>query len=458
MPIIDDVFKSSNEDLTKVLPENYKGSIVDSDYVGPSTIATFVEGKPVVVNYYSVQIGSSSGLTSQEVGLPAPYQCYNLIKNLEIRVIGDQIFEYNLNTDNGTSTGRGSANIYPVFIPNAGDMLTIDIGDGREGLFTVYEMPIKKSIRRGSIHTIAYELVGFLTPEKKRDLDSKVHTTFVFDIQSMRMGKPSLISLSSAILNDELSSLSKLMVDEYLADFFSHETYTIAVPDQDEYTYDPFVARFLMRILSSDDTRLLYKIRRPNVYIRSVDRERTIWNVLELADINRLRNVSRKVGLVPTRLFRSDPMFSTIAFSRFKLVARSKDELTNVDAGILKEDTDPSGYLCFKPSKPKYKTLDRAVDITDISLLGETTEDDNGPLYIKDVLCDDYYVFSEAFYRDNGKLSLLEGQVLAMLRRQRLDVDVIYELTKRSQTWNNLERFYYVPVVLALIKMIPRSY
>jgi hypothetical protein len=72
---------------------------------------------------------------------------------------------------------------------------------------------------------------------------------------------------------------------------------------------------------------------------------------------------------------------------------------------------------------------------------------------IKDVTVDDYYVFSEAFYKqDTPNMSKLEASVWDMLNRKALNLSLLVFYTRTWQTWGALERFYYTPFVLMLIR------
>ena len=71
----------------------------------------------------------------------------------------------------------------------------------------------------------------------------------------------------------------------------------------------------------------------------------------------------------------------------------------------------------------------------------------------KSVLVDDFYVLSEAFYKNNGQaLSVLEILIKDYLKSHTLNFNMLGALVARYHSWPALERFYYGPMVMLLLK------
>ena len=71
---------------------------------------------------------------------------------------------------------------------------------------------------------------------------------------------------------------------------------------------------------------------------------------------------------------------------------------------------------------------------------------------------DDYYIFSKAFYeRDKGNYSALEAMVWSYLEGKALSVKWLIELYENYRGMGGLERFYYTPIILFLMKACLRS-
>ena len=66
------------------------------------------------------------------------------------------------------------------------------------------------------------------------------------------------------------------------------------------------------------------------------------------------------------------------------------------------------------------------------------------------------YIFSQSFY-DGTPTSLMEEVTLEYLKQLESKPNTLIALLNHSRTWNNLERFYYVPILALLIKRIVRK-
>ena len=72
-------------------------------------------------------------------------------------------------------------------------------------------------------------------------------------------------------------------------------------------------------------------------------------------------------------------------------------------------------------------------------------------------ICTDFeYIFSQSFY-DGTPTSLMEEVTLEYLKQLESKPNTLIALLNHSRTWNNLERFYYVPILALLIKRIVRK-
>ena len=89
-------------------------------------------------------------------------------------------------------------------------------------------------------------------------------------------------------------------------------------------------------------------------------------------------------------------------------------------------------------------------------MLGDTSDIDVASIkrdLIKPVTTDDYYVFSESFYKYRPEnMSELEYQTYLMLENKEVDKDTIISLCEACYTWGSLERYYYIPILLILLK------
>ena len=66
---------------------------------------------------------------------------------------------------------------------------------------------------------------------------------------------------------------------------------------------------------------------------------------------------------------------------------------------------------------------------------------------------DNYYVFTKQFYENKVPGSLLERLVLDRIDKSTTDFGNLATLAEMSLRLDNLERFYFTPIILSLIKL-----
>ena len=77
---------------------------------------------------------------------------------------------------------------------------------------------------------------------------------------------------------------------------------------------------------------------------------------------------------------------------------------------------------------------------------------------IHPVLQDDFYVFTQSFYENGADQSLLEILTRTYLNRDPIDPTLLLQVANTYTQFGGLERFYYIPIILALIKSTVLSF
>jgi hypothetical protein len=178
----------------------------------------------------------------------------------------------------------------------------------------------------------------------------------------------------------------------------------------------------------------------------------TIWDVIRERDLSLLKFSCRKAGLMSTRTFDRQPVRDGIHYSGIQYVVYPVDPESNVDDDLFKRHKQMSGVsLVDTPSRVR-KLSDLIADKEFDGL----TLPDCPPIH--KVLVDDYYVLSQNFYDNTDKQSLLERCVRDYLEGKAPNPRALLGLCNTYHAWGSLERFYFVPLVLLLIKATIRSY
>lgn len=426
----------------------HKGVTVDSRYEPSASLLTHVEGSAWTVDYYRQVLDKDSPLMGQNVTQAAPYQQYTLIKGFELRVSGP--LSTSQDDANKVMVVTGSANVYPFMVPNEGDMFLADIGDGREGVFKITRSE-RKSVFKEAIHTIEYQLIDYSTPVRLADLNAKVVKTLHFMRNFLAYGQNPMLHEEDYAILQQLEGHLKEMTLRYFHLFTSNEYKTLIIPGQDAATYDHFLTQAVLSFFTTYEAPDIRYVRKLNVGGDEIMQAPTLWDVLRERNLSLLKFCNRRAGLVSVRTFDRNPMLDGIYHSGIKYVVYPKDPEYGVDFelhGLQK----PLAEEVLKPSLSRVKKLSDLIGDKEFEGL---TSPDCPPIY--KVTNDDYYVLSGEFYNDTNKQSLLERCVRDYLENKAPNIRVLLGLCKTYHAWGGLERYYYIPLLLMLIKASIRS-
>lgn len=432
----------------RVDPTAFRGITVDTNYVPSSAMLTWVEGSNWSVDYYSQLLGEDNEPTPQALDRDPPYQQYQRIKHMDLKVTDPINFDQD--PTNRTMTVTGSATTFPFLVPNVGDMFTADIGDGRTGAFTVTEAR-RQTILRDSVYTIEYELVEELTEARQEDLERKTVKTLRYSRRSLHSGCGPFVT--DAEFERQLTDqqwIDDLFAD-YLRDFFSRNHSTLLVPDQSQPTFDAFVVWALLQLFSPQTVPIMRRVKDLNVMAERVMFQTTVWDALLRCRESALAYGVEQVCLASTARFAGRPTLQSLGYTGIPYVVFPANTASDVDTEYYRGgDTPPAGQALRSPQTQTDHDYFQRRDDGDLDPVER-------PPAIHPVTQDDYYVFSEAFYTGNeeeqSQLELLAGEALngEALTRTRLN-QVLADIDR----WAPLERFYYVPVVLILLKLASR--
>lgn len=424
-------------------------NVVDTKYTPLSNLITYVEGSKWTVNYYSQVIDNDTALAGQDTGQSGIYQQYRVIRGLDLKVENAIIWSQNPETKQITASG--TAHIHSLIIPNNGDMFTADIGDAREGVFQI-TLSEKKSLFKESVYFVEYQLIYLANDEKNRkaDLDSKVVQELFYLKDFLQYGQNPLVSSREFEVIEQLKLKYHELINHYFRWFFSREFNTLLVPGQNTRVYDHFVVQFLLSILDTRDNEYIRYVRRLNVEDDYNLKEPNIWTALATRDLVSLKTGFRKTGLVSTKFFNKNPMMESIRFSGIEYVVYPKDHQVVFDsANNLMNKTISETQL--------ERVNTRTGNLSEIIYDQTITINGNALKSINSVLSDDHYVLSQNFYENLPNKSVLEVLVENYFQEEANDNNVLLNLTNSVHNWGGLERFYYIPLLLALIKNSIRS-
>ncbi len=431
-------------ETVKVSTDDYKTATVDAKWIPRTSLLTHIEGSSWVVDYYSQVLDTDSNLSGQQYTKNPVYQSYKKISNLEIKV------QTPLNTDQDDANKEmkvtGSGVLYPSVIPNEGDMFIADIGEGRTAVFRITSSR-KNSIFKEACYDISYTL-DTDNLDKRQDLEQKTVVVYYFHKDFLMNGSNPLVIKNEMDTLINLKKVYDIMLYQYFKRFFSNEYKTMVLPSQIKPTYDHYLTKYILGMFDTHEAIELTHMRLLNLDEDRVSRCDSLWDALKHKDISLLNTSFKRVGLVSALSYERRPTYNGIRYSGMGGVVYPKDPYLTVDHNYVNnvKIVEVEGLVASTDAATASNLLVRAINLRQL----DTELDDN--LY--PVTHDDYYVLSANFYNNTTTQSTLETAVTAYINNSQIDTDQLYNTAKNFHKWGSLEQFYYLPIIMTLVRSV----
>lgn len=446
----------------KIEPDNYSGITIDTEYVPSSAILVWGDGATWNVDYYSQVLGRSVEPKPLDLHLSPVEQQYRLLRKVPLKVTDPLTWQVQ-DPQSNVMVGTGGGYTYPFLTANVGDMFVANIGDGRVGLFTITSST-PATVLKDSVYKVEWIMVGVATPDKMENLAAKIIQTLYFSMQSLQSGCGPFVTSSVQAKVESYEVILRELIRRYFTDFLSLEHSCLLVPDQPRKTYDHFITGMITMMISPEEDARVRKVRQQNVMGNPVMAQPTVLDSILRGDPVLLYGATQHAHIVSTGYFRGSPAMQAIGFTGIPWIVYPIEAPTDVDSQYDGEDANlPSGgiYSEGRPRRPlpgPFRTqLERALpffqvipsDVPDIPAWKR-------PATIHPVVKDSYYILSEAFYTETPGQSKLEMLVRQFLNRESLHAEQLDAVLASVYDWDNLERYYYHPIVIALLKTMLR--
>lgn len=434
--------KAKEKELSVRLSESrYVSSAVDSSEVSFDSLSTYVPGAKWRVQYYQLMLSRDDAAKHYEAGAVHSTQQYHLIKDLYLRVT-EPITTNQTGSNQNQFEATGAAVINGSVIPNIGDVFVADLGGARSVQLSVTEVK-QMSIYQETAYNINYTVVWMMNKDRQELLDSYVVKRSVFDERNLRNGLVSIVSEEHAKIKQELFEIQYDLTNMYLDRHFSNTFRTLIVPSQEKPTYDPFLIRFLKRIIDSDefpkivDVRVLGVDAHPNANVKS------LFDSIINGSERTLRTQMKYATLIDSSRFKQASYYDNISRTGIKRVVVGAD----VPYSEWRRKIDPVGEI----KKGGVYRTDGEFIIPELDMNAPPRMPVEESPYIHRVVYDDFYVLSEAFYLDKPGKSKLEHMLLERMKGTGISLKELSNLAEMAYEFDNLESFYYIPLILSLI-------
>lgn len=430
----------------KVREKDYTSPVVDTRNNHYDTLSTYATGSKWPATLL-LQIGTRN--QAPKATIDSDIEIYNQLRrinNFELLVTSEISPQQQQNATRNFMV-QGTASVYSVVTPNEGDFFLADVGSGRTGLFTLTQVTLAAPYAE-SMSIVEFRQVGLVTEEQLRRIDNFVVEDLYFNRELMRNGTQPLVQLSDQALLNEASRLWRQLQLAYFQEFWDREYRTILLPNQPITTYDPYLAKFIKRTFSPDVVTKLMHMRLLSVDHLPPYTVRSLWDGLEVLEEALIWDVGQLSGLACRKEFYVHPWFHSAFNSGVDAL------VTLIDLPYTNDTYDWEYAEGGQISHGGY----RRHDIDNILSVLPQGCSEATPLtqgLVTPVLADNYYVLSEAFYKDTAGQSTLEQLVYNVLRHEPMDLTKLITLAKEVRQFDNLERFYLMPIVIALLKVAP---
>ncbi len=440
-------------EVPQIYPPKYNGIVADNKYVPTSSLLSYAAGMRWTVDYYCQILGDSLNVKMLDIGEPSVYQQFSEIKRLELLV--QTPLQSTQNTQNNMMVVTGNALITPNIVPNTGDSFVADIGDGVLGLFAVTSS-IRKIYMMDSVFEIEYMLLGPASEQSERyeDLKKKVVKTSYYTKILEDNNRPSLIASQEYenVLNYQ-TELRKL-VNLYFTSFFNIGFNTLLIPGQEPATIlDIFMVRMILKIVDTDMSPNIQRINKPNLTGEPYLSQPTFWDAMLEQDINILGVANQQMAVADIYQFNGNPYLESAKFSFIDYVVYP----IRPDESLFIENSEyPKGLSPLELKNSQVVLNGTQLDtVNNVYVLNNTTI----PL-INTTIIDQYYVLSSAFYNPSSgvQMSVIEILVNDYLNRRNPNSDMLNALLKNYRGWTRLDQFYYIPILIFLLKNKLKNY
>ena len=441
---------SKQSNIPEIQPPRANTVVVDNKTTPLTSLMTHVAGIAMVNDYYRLVVNKDNALFAQDVGQSGVDQQYLKYRNFEIRMQGS--LSEDQQEDDKVFNINGTGYIHSGFIPNEGDMFVTDVGDGRRGVFNITRSK-RMSIRVGTVYEVSYSLAYFVgdKPNQFDDLEGKVIQTYYYIKEMLGYNQNPFLSDEEYSFSRTMANTFRDMCQSFHSSFFSKEFAAYAVPGQLVPTFDYFLYRAQRSIFRDDPFGVMRKHQSINISDEDIiGRRMDLFSVLIERNASKFKICDRRVGYARTAQFFYDGVTNNIRYTGFTALVYPNSHEIRTDEFNNRLGV---GYL-EGPLTPTPNTLDPEIlenQITDFMLGTKAV-----PL-IKPVSVDDYYIFSEDFYKRTENLSVLEAQVLQYIDGKEVNPKALKVLLENYIYWPRLERFYYIPVLLILIMSVMKA-
>ena len=466
-------------------PENIENrKYVSQEELGTSTlfskdhsldhISQYISGMKWTVTYFLQLRNMNDELVQLDPRIAATIQKYHRINKLEIYLQNgiDQANITNIEFEAVINAG---------FLPNKHDIILAELTGGREALFTLKEIDVRKY----SLHDAywcTFKLLTFIDTDNADLYNNLIYKTvkeYVYDKNHLLDYSAPIILQSDYKRKLNLKNVYKEITDYYLDNFIDIDTCVLCPPTNVSKYTDIYLTDFLFSIVETTDHPEMSKIVR-------IDKSRlkkhplTIWDAILRRDITMLKRLERNIGFTYNPYTYTDynlrsfnmlgiSFIASVLGKGSKPIKPDYKDISTYDNFFTKEVEDDdailddNNILKMVNVMTDEETNEVVIDVIDNENKTEDNidiEEIDNPNVIKEPVYetpikipDDAYVVSNNMYDlIDEDMGILERNLKKYLLGDLCDGNDIDIMVEQYHMWSTRDQYYCIPILLVLIK------
>jgi hypothetical protein len=229
----------------------------------------------------------------------------------------------------------------------------------------------------------------------------------------------------------DMSVTYDYILDQYLSRFYSNQFSTLLVPGQESTTYDKYLVEYFLTLVDVAEHPDIKRIKRMNIDKEVYLDQNTIFTSLKTRDLAILKKSIKRTTLVSTLSFNKVPVLDGIRYSGIKQL-------------VYPDTSGDTVIRSFTPPK--------------LSIGSLTIDKSSNYPAIYPVNLDGFYVLSSNFYLQSETQSNLETMIRDYLLGKSIDHFKLMDLVKLTEEFTEIEYYYYIPLIMTLIKASLQHY
>lgn len=465
-------------------------------------ISQYISGMKWTVTYFLQLRNMNDELVQLDARIPATIQKYHRINKLEI-YLQNGIEQANI------TNIEFEAVINAGFLPNVHDIILAELTGGREALFVLKEIDLKKY----SLHDAywcTFKLLTFVDSDNANLYNNLIFKTvkeYVYDKNHLLDYSAPIILQSDYKRKLNLKDVFREITQYYIDQFLDNDTCVLCPPTETSKYTDIYLTEFLFSIIESTDHPELSKIVRVDkTKLKKVNC--TIWDVILKRDITMLKRAERRIGFLYNPYTYPDYMIRNYNMLGINFIATL---LPRGMKAIVPDYIELSTYDRYYPKDPEIMPLNTDTEENKPVTLPEVDEEETPnevptiplepPVTIPSIPIeppaeipaipieppkeipavpiipieplppldpgftvepefenpitkpDEAYVVSNCMYDLIDKdLGILERNLKKYLLGELCDSEEIDKMVSQYHMWSTRDQYYLIPILLVLIK------